>query len=112
MGPAHVAPGNDRRADRAFRGAAHAHGGARLLECTLETGRTHQIRVHLSAIGNPVVGDGTYGGSRDQIALARPFLHAATLGFDHPATGARMRFEDGLPNELQAVLDDLIERGR
>jgi 23S rRNA pseudouridine1911/1915/1917 synthase len=83
-----------------------------LLECTLETGRTHQIRVHLSAIGHPVVGDGTYGGSRDQIALARPFLHAATLGFDHPVTGERMRFEDGLPNELQAVLDDLTERGR
>ena len=83
-----------------------------LLECTLETGRTHQIRVHLSAIGHPVVGDGTYGGSRDQIALARPFLHAATLGFDHPGTGARMRFEDGLPTELQAVVDDLTERGR
>ena len=83
-----------------------------LLECTLETGRTHQIRVHLSAIGHPVVGDGTYGGSRDQIALARPFLHAAVLGFDDPGTGERLRFEDGLPPELQAVLDDLTERGR
>ena len=82
-----------------------------LLECTLETGRTHQIRVHLSAIGHPVVGDGTYGGSRDQIALGRPFLHAATLGFDHPVTGERMRFEDGLPPELQAVLDDLVDAG-
>ncbi len=83
-----------------------------LLECTLETGRTHQIRVHLSAIGHPVVGDGTYGGSRDQIALARPFLHAAVLGFDDPGTGERLRFEDALPPELQAVLDDLAERGR
>jgi 23S rRNA pseudouridine1911/1915/1917 synthase len=68
--------------------------------------------VHLSAIGHPVVGDGTYGGSRDQIALDRPFLHAAVLGFDHPATGERLRFEDGLPTELQAVLDDLAERAR
>jgi 23S rRNA pseudouridine1911/1915/1917 synthase len=80
-----------------------------LVECTLETGRTHQIRVHLSAIGHPVVGDGTYGGSRDSIALDRPFLHAAVLGFDHPVTGERLRFEDVLPAELQAVLDHLAE---
>jgi 23S rRNA pseudouridine1911/1915/1917 synthase len=83
-----------------------------LLECKLETGRTHQIRVHLAAIGHPVVGDGTYGGSRDQIALGRPFLHAATLGFDHPATGERVRFEEPLPPELRAVLDDVAERSR
>jgi len=82
-----------------------------LLECTLETGRTHQIRVHLGAIGHPVVGDGTYGGSRDQIPLGRPFLHAAVVGFDHPATGERLRFEDPLPAELRAVLDDLATRG-
>jgi 23S rRNA pseudouridine1911/1915/1917 synthase len=61
--------------------------------------------VHLSAIGHPVVGDGTYGGSRDQIPLPRPFLHAATLGFDHPVTGERVRFEQPLPPELQAVLE-------
>ena len=80
-----------------------------LLECRLETGRTHQIRVHLAAIGHPVVGDGTYGGSREQIPLRRPFLHAATLAFDHPATGERLRFEDPLPAELQAVLTRLAE---
>jgi len=78
-----------------------------LLECALETGRTHQIRVHLGAIGHPVVGDGTYGGSRDSISLARPFLHAGTLGFDHPATGERLRFVEPLPPELLAVLDAL-----
>ena len=78
-----------------------------LVECKLETGRTHQIRVHLAAIGHPVVGDGTYGGSRDQIPMTRPFLHAATLGFDHPATGERLRFEEPLPHELQTVLDHL-----
>ncbi len=76
-----------------------------LLECALQTGRTHQIRVHLAAIGHPVVGDGTYGGSRDQISLPRPFLHAATLGFDHPGTGQRLRFDDPLPPDLRAVLD-------
>jgi 23S rRNA pseudouridine1911/1915/1917 synthase len=80
------------------------------LECMLETGRTHQIRVHLAAIGHPVVGDASYGGAREQIALSRPFLHAATLGLDHPITGERLRFEDALPPELQAVLDELAAR--
>jgi 23S rRNA pseudouridine1911/1915/1917 synthase len=83
-----------------------------LVECKLETGRTHQIRVHLSAIGHPVVGDGTYGGSRDQIPLPRPFLHAATLGFDHPVSGERMRFEEPLPGELATVLDRLRAAAR
>jgi 23S rRNA pseudouridine1911/1915/1917 synthase len=78
-----------------------------LLDCRLETGRTHQIRVHLSAIGHPVVGDGTYGGARDSLPLRRPFLHAAALAFDDPVTGERLRFEDPLPPELMAVLVDL-----
>ncbi len=59
---------------------------ASALECRLESGRTHQIRVHLAAIGHPVVGDGTYGGIRHGIATPRPFLHAAELAFDHPTT--------------------------
>jgi 23S rRNA pseudouridine1911/1915/1917 synthase len=83
-----------------------------LLECKLETGRTHQIRVHLAAIGHPVVGDPSYGGVRDRIALGRPFLHAATLGFEHPVTGDTMRFEDPLPPDLQSVLEDLAARDR
>ena len=58
-----------------------------LLECRLETGRTHQIRVHLQAIGHPVVGDAAYSGSRPALALDRPFLHAAALAFTHPVTG-------------------------
>ncbi len=78
-----------------------------LLDCRLETGRTHQIRVHLSAIGHPVVGDATYGGSRDSIRLDRPFLHASELAFDQPATGERLAFTDALPAELAAVLDRL-----
>jgi 23S rRNA pseudouridine1911/1915/1917 synthase len=78
-----------------------------LLDLKLETGRTHQIRVHLNAIGHPVVGDATYGGARDSLPLARPFLHAASLAFDHPATGERLQFDDPLPAELQAVLAGL-----
>ena len=78
-----------------------------LLECRLETGRTHQIRVHLAAIGHPVVGDASYGGSRESLPLGRPFLHAAVLAFDHPVTGERLRFEEPLPPELEAVLAGL-----
>jgi 23S rRNA pseudouridine1911/1915/1917 synthase len=78
-----------------------------LLDCHLETGRTHQIRVHLAAIGHPVVGDGTYGGAREPLVLDRPFLHAASLAFDHPVTGKRLQFEEPLPNELQSLLDQL-----
>ena len=78
-----------------------------LLTCRLETGRTHQIRVHLSAIGHPVVGDATYGGARDSLRLDRPFLHATRIAFAHPANGAAMQFESPLPDELQRVLDQL-----
>jgi len=78
-----------------------------LLDCRLETGRTHQIRVHLSAIGHPIVGDATYGGARETIELDRPFLHAALLAFDQPTTGDRLTFDDPLPPELAAVLRKL-----
>ncbi len=78
-----------------------------LLECRLETGRTHQIRVHLAAIGHPVAGDRTYGGARDQLPLDRPFLHAAVLAFAHPVTGEQLRFDEALPPDLQTVLDRL-----
>jgi len=78
-----------------------------LLDCRLETGRTHQIRVHLSAIGHPIVGDATYGGTREAIRLDRPFLHAAELAFDQPSTGERLSFTDPLPPDLATVLDRL-----
>ena len=77
------------------------------LRCRLETGRTHQIRVHLSAIGHPVVGDGAYGGRREGIDLDRPFLHAERLAFAHPATGEPVEFRSPLPPELDEVLERL-----
>ena len=89
--------------------AAWASPAVSLVTCTLETGRTHQIRVHLSAIGHPLLGDGTYGGERSGLVLDRPFLHAAHLSFDHPATGERLEFDSPLPADLRAVLDGLGE---
>lgn len=80
---------------------------AALLECDLETGRTHQIRVHLSAIGHPVVGDGTYGGTRVALACPRPFLHAARLELVHPATGEELAFDSPLPADLADVVGRL-----
>jgi 23S rRNA pseudouridine1911/1915/1917 synthase len=79
-----------------------------LLECRLETGRTHQIRAHLAAIGHPVVGDDRYRGDRPKVLAApRPFLHARLLAFDHPATGERLTFESPLPPDLAALLGQL-----
>ena len=78
-----------------------------LLSCRLETGRTHQIRVHMSAIGHPVVGDGRYGGGRENLACPRPFLHAARLGFEHPTSGEWLAFDSALAADLAAVLDGL-----
>ena len=76
-----------------------------LLRVDLETGRTHQIRVHLAAIGLPVVGDFVYG--VPDPALGRQFLHATRLAFDHPFTGERLDVESPLPGELVRYLDEL-----
>ena len=92
--------------------------GVSLLKVAIATGRTHQIRVHLSAIGHPIVGDSTYGGLHRRTPanlravqrLERPFLHAARLAFTHPADGRRVEFDSPLPPDLQAVLDDIEER--
>jgi 23S rRNA pseudouridine1911/1915/1917 synthase len=75
-----------------------------LLACRLETGRTHQIRVHLAAIGHPVVGDTVYGGGAPAPPATRPFLHAYALALHHPLTGERCSFEAELPNDLAAAL--------
>ena len=92
-----------------------------LLDVELKTGRTHQIRVHLSWLKHPVVGDETYGGGRDNSVpdarlrarirnLGRHFLHAEKLGFVHPVTQSQMEFTAPLPLELSELLNDLDER--
>ena len=94
----------------------HINPAVTLLHVAIHTGRTHQIRVHLSAIGHPVVGDPLYGGVHRRVApdiqavkrLDRPFLHAARLVFHHPQDGRRMEFTSPLPNDLQQVLDGLV----
>jgi 23S rRNA pseudouridine1911/1915/1917 synthase len=80
-------------------------GDCSLLEIKPETGRTHQIRVHLAAIGFPVVGDATYGVKSPH--LTRQFLHAAGLGFKLPSTGAYVEFESPLPPDLQQALQEI-----
>lgn len=80
-----------------------------LLEVSLETGRTHQIRVHMAYIKHPVVGDPEYGGSKvgKDLGLERQFLHAAGLTLVHPRTGEELSFEDPLPEDLKRVLEKL-----
>lgn len=88
--------------------------GVDLVEARLETGRTHQIRVHLSSIGHPVVGDLTYGADprlAERIGLERPFLHAWRLGFGHPVSGEWVDVVEGLPGELERVLERVRGRG-
>jgi len=79
-----------------------------LIECRLETGRTHQIRVHMSYIGYPVYGDPKYGYRKDDFSHGQ-FLHAKKLGFIHPTTQKYMEFESPLPDYFQAKLDELQE---
>ena len=89
--------------------------GLTLCQVAIHTGRTHQIRVHLSAIGHPVVGDALYGGVHRRVAgdiravqrLQRPFLHSARLAFNHPRDGRRMEFSANLPSDLLDVLEAL-----
>jgi 23S rRNA pseudouridine1911/1915/1917 synthase len=95
--------------------AEHLNPALTLAQIAIHTGRTHQIRVHLSGIGHPIVGDALYGGVRRRVAgdiravmhLQRPFLHAAHLIFKHPTDGRRMEFISPLPADLQSVLDEL-----
>jgi 23S rRNA pseudouridine1911/1915/1917 synthase len=88
--------------------------GATLLEIQLETGRQHQIRIHLSHAGLPILGDETYRPDdtrrRVRLAVRRPMLHARVLAFDHPLTGTRVRAESPLPQDFQRVLRQLRAR--
>jgi 23S rRNA pseudouridine1911/1915/1917 synthase len=86
-----------------------ALAGATLVECRLETGRQHQIRIHLSELGHPLVGERVY--IRDytgrKIDAMRPMLHARVLGFVHPRTGRRMSFEREAPEDFRAMIESL-----
>lgn len=85
-----------------------------LVQCTLETGRTHQVRVHMSHIGHPLIGDATYSNRQNpyrigpnQSKFERQALHAASLGFIHPISGEPLRFESSLPEDMQLLLSQL-----
>jgi 23S rRNA pseudouridine1911/1915/1917 synthase len=93
-----------------------SYGKFTLLEIKIDTGRTHQIRVHLSSLGHPVVGDALYGATRElkprtggSLALSRNFLHAAALELRHPRTGETLSFARDLPEELQEFLRQLAD---
>jgi len=130
---------NDRQRQAVvFQGGRHAvtrvtvdegfAGQAALVECRLETGRTHQIRVHMAHVGHALIGDPVYGGRRRvngkilgieaaeaAVAFPRQALHAATLGFRHPVTGDHLSFSSALPTDMQSLIDALrvgaAERG-
>jgi 23S rRNA pseudouridine1911/1915/1917 synthase len=99
--------------------ASYGHGLASLVECRLKSGRTHQIRVHLSHLGHPIMGDKSYGRQRklrdegvgkvaEAIkALDRQALHAVTLGFSHPTTGEKLTFKSELPRDIEDLKSSL-----
>ena len=113
----HKMSARSRRARHAVTRITRAHHmpGLTLCHVAIHTGRTHQIRVHLSAIGHPIVGDSTYGGIHRRVPadikavqrLQRPFLHAHRLAFTHPRDERRLEFTAPLPQDLQSVLDEL-----
>lgn len=102
-----IAPRSNGKAARTRFRVIESYSGYSLLEVDLETGRTHQIRVHLAWLGCAVVGDTVYGRRRNQLGLARHFLHAWRLCLQHPRTGEPLQFEAPLPEELQAILASL-----
>lgn len=78
-----------------------------LIKCTLETGRTHQIRVHMASIGHPLVGDQTYGYKKQKFKIEGQALHAKTLGFIHPTTGEYIEFTSDLPEYFEELIKKL-----
>ncbi len=81
-----------------------------LVECILETGRTHQIRVHMASIGHSIVGDPLYGIKKEKFNLNGQLLHAKTIGFVHPRTGKMMKFTSDIPEYFENVLEKLRKR--
>jgi 23S rRNA pseudouridine1911/1915/1917 synthase len=117
MAPASARVRRSREAVTRIVRAEHFGRVLTLAGVAIHTGRTHQIRVHLSGIGHPIVGDSLYGGVHRRVPgdvravthLDRPFLHAARLAFTHPGDARRMEFTSELPGDLQRVLDELRE---
>ncbi len=117
MAPASARVRRSREAVTRIVRAEHFGRVLTLIGVAIHTGRTHQIRVHLSGIGHPIVGDSLYGGVHRRVPgdvravthLDRPFLHAARLAFTHPGDARRMEFTSELPGDLQRVLDELRE---
>lgn len=81
-----------------------------LLECILETGRTHQIRVHMASVGHSIVGDKTYGKTKEEFKLNGQLLHAKTIGFNHPSKRIYMEFSSELPEYFSDILNKLDKR--
>jgi 23S rRNA pseudouridine1911/1915/1917 synthase len=105
-----VSDGRGKRAVTHFRTVQPLLDAA-LVECRLETGRTHQVRVHMTSIGHPLLGDPVYGRTRpthrealQQLGFARQALHARTLGFFHPATKEKLTFESPIPPDIQELI--------
>jgi 23S rRNA pseudouridine1911/1915/1917 synthase len=110
-----VVEGRGKPAITHYRVIKSLNSTASVVECRLETGRTHQIRVHLSNLGFPVVGDPLYGGKRPRKGLKsagiqalasfnRQALHAGVLGFDHPTSGKRLEFKSEIPDEILQLI--------
>ena len=110
-----------KRAETHYRTLATFEGGAvSLVECSLKTGRTHQVRVHMTALGHPLLGDGVYGKTpkaakteslKTAAAFPRQALHSYKICFEHPSTGETMRFELPLPSDMQSIVDSLSKDG-
>jgi 23S rRNA pseudouridine1911/1915/1917 synthase len=107
-----VGPTQGKRAVTHYR-TLEALDGAALVECRLETGRTHQVRVHMSSIGHPLLGDQVYGRGKPtfgDFVFERQALHAARLGFVHPVTSAALAFESEMPADMQLLFSHLSIR--
>jgi 23S rRNA pseudouridine1911/1915/1917 synthase len=109
-----VSDGRGKRAVTHFRTLQRLSGAA-LVECSLETGRTHQVRVHMASLGHPLLGDQTYGRPRpehrevlNRLSFNRQALHAAELGFIHPVTSAALRFSSEIPFDMQQLFSELV----
>ena len=102
-----VQPEKGKRAVTHYRVLSHLNHKFNYIECQLETGRTHQIRVHMASLGHPLLGDTVYGSSKNPYHLHGQALHAMILGFVHPRTGEYMEFTAPLPEYFVKLLSKL-----